>query len=106
MRDGANKHVDSSAVAARVPYRRDLWVFASVGCLAAVSCNPSPGDSSTYTLYRSSVANDTLRVHVATFDAADGERYNRDSCEYTRGLYQAQPGIKTRFWCEKGRHRK
>jgi hypothetical protein len=66
----------------------------------------APGDEHQYTLYRSSVVNDSMRVHVATFNASDGEIYNRDGCEYTRRLYQAQPGIKTRFWCEKGGYRK
>lgn len=71
--------------------------------IAAAGCER---DASSYTLYRSSTANDSLRINVATFDASDGELYNRDNCEQARELFQAQPLVKTRFWCEKGRYRK
>lgn len=74
--------------------------------ITAAACASTASDERIYTLYRSSAVNDSLRIHVATFDAAVGEIYNRDSCEYTRALYQAQPGIDTRFWCEKGVYRK
>ena len=47
-----------------------------------------------------------MRLHVATFDAADGEAYNRGNCDQAKELFQAQPGVKTKFWCEKGRYRK
>lgn len=57
-----------------------------------------------YTLYRSSMTGIT-RVHVATFDAKDGEQYNSENCEIAKSLFQAQPGVKVRFWCEKGRFR-
>lgn len=46
----------------------------------------------TYTLYRSSVTG-PMRIHIATFDSNDGIEYNR------------QPGVKVRYWCEKGRYR-
>jgi hypothetical protein len=59
-------------------------------------------DASTYTLYRNSVLNDGARIHVATFDAADGEAYNRENCAAAAGLFVGQPGTRTRFWCEKG----
>lgn len=61
-------------------------------------------DASTYTLYRNSVLNDGARIHVATFDAADGEAYNRENCAAAAGLFGGQPGTRTRFWCEKGRY--
>ncbi|WP_456686724.1 hypothetical protein [Bradyrhizobium sp. P5_C11_2] len=60
--------------------------------------------ASTYTLYRNSVLNDGARIHVATFDAADGEVYNRENCAAAAGLFGGQPGTRTRFWCEKGRY--
>jgi hypothetical protein len=59
-------------------------------------------NSVSYTLYRNSVLNESMRLHVASFDAKDGHDYNMENCEVARGLFQAQPGIKTRFWCEKG----
>lgn len=62
-------------------------------------------DARTFTLYRSSVLNDGGRIHVATFDAADGEAYNRENCDAAASLFSSQPGTRTRFWCEKGRFR-
>lgn len=59
-------------------------------------------DSDTFTLYRNSVTNENMRIHVASFNAADGEAYNRGNCEQAQLLFQAQPGVKTKFWCEKG----
>ena len=61
---------------------------------------------STYVLYRNSVTDETMRLHVATFDASDGEAYNRGNCDQAKELFQAQPAVKTKFWCEKGRYRK
>ena len=63
-------------------------------------CN---GGIDPYTLYRNSVVRDEARIHVATFDAADGGAYNRDNCELAANLFQAQSGVRTRFWCERGR---
>jgi hypothetical protein len=61
---------------------------------------------STYVLYRNSVTDETMRLHVATFDSSDGEPYNRGNCDQAKELFQAQPAVKTKFWCEKGRYRK
>lgn len=80
------------------------WLKALLIGIAVSACRV--GDSATYTLYRSSVLNEGMRIHVATFDALDGEDYNRDNCEQARELFQAQPGVTTKFWCEKGRYRK
>jgi hypothetical protein len=81
-------------------------------CVAALSvvsvlsaCKPTEDDSTVYTLYRGSVT-DPMRIHVATFDSADGEDYNRENCDHARGLFQEQPGILVKYWCEKGRYRK
>jgi len=68
----------------------------------AVACN----SSDVFTLYRNSVGDENMRIHVATFDAAEGNGYNRGNCEQARELFQAQPGVKTKFWCEKGEFRK
>jgi hypothetical protein len=57
-----------------------------------------------YTLYRDSVAA-PMRIHVASFDSADGDEYNRENCELAAKLFNAQPGISTKFWCEKGPYR-
>ncbi len=60
-------------------------------------------DSEIFALYRNSVTSENMRLHIATFDSRDGEAYNRENCEQAKLLFQAQPGVKTRFWCEKGR---
>lgn len=72
---------------------------------ALVGCGMSTA-SQTYTLYRSSIVGSIERVHVASFDATDGEKYNRENCQLAAELFQAQPGTETKFWCEKGRFRK
>lgn len=76
-------------------------VMAVAGWLAACS---NPLDRGVYTLYRTSVAI-AGKVHVATFDASEGEGYNRQNCELAARLFNQQPGIQTRFFCEAGRHR-
>jgi hypothetical protein len=45
-----------------------------------------------------------MRIHIATFDAKDGDAYNRENCNLASKLYQGQPGVTVRFWCEKGRY--
>lgn len=67
-------------------------------------------DAGVSTLYRNSVAggiDDPVsirqRLHVATFDSTDGGAYNWENCLTAQGLFQAQPGTKVKFWCEKGR---
>jgi hypothetical protein len=72
--------------------------------LLVAACGAS--DSETSVLYRNSVTEANVRIHVATFDAAEGEAYNRGNCEQAQTLFQSQPGVKTKFWCEKGRFRK
>jgi hypothetical protein len=59
------------------------------------------------TLYRGSmVGGGEMRVHVATFDAAEREDYNQNNCEIARGLFASQSGVKVTYWCEKGRYKK
>jgi len=74
--------------------------------LATGACSVGSSDTDVFTLYRNSVTNENMRIHVATFDAAEKEEYNRGNCEQAQVLFQAQPGVKVKFWCEKGRYRK
>ncbi|WP_041420796.1 hypothetical protein [Sideroxydans lithotrophicus] len=60
----------------------------------------------TFTLYRNSVMDENMRIHVASFNSTDGEAYNRENCQQAQQLFQAQPGVRTKFWCEKGVFRK
>jgi hypothetical protein len=57
------------------------------------------------TLYRSSVSDELARYHIATFDATENAQYNWENCQIARELFLAQPGVKVRYWCEKGRYR-
>lgn len=59
-----------------------------------------------YTLYRSSVVDANMRIHIATFNADAEEAYNRETCDIARELFQRQPGVKVRYWCEKGEYKK
>ncbi len=70
--------------------------------LFLMSCS----QNESYTLYRNSVIDKTMRLHVATFDAKDGEKYNQENCEIARELFQKQDGVITKFWCEKGKFKK
>ena len=58
-----------------------------------------------YTLYRSSPTEvgEHMRIHVASFDSADGNDYNSENCEVARGLFQNQSSVTVKYWCEKGR---
>jgi hypothetical protein len=81
---------------------------------------------SEFTLYRSGIDvptqkhDETLRIHVATFDADGGAKYNLANCEFARDLFTSnQPHfrdyrsntvalgtMRVKYWCEKGRFRK
>jgi hypothetical protein len=74
---------------------------AMVVLMALAGC----GDSGVYTLYRSSVSDTNARYHVASFDSADGDKYNNENCQIGKDVYQRQPGVIVRFWCEKGRYK-
>lgn len=81
------------------------------GALALASASSSayeleaPG---VYTLYRSSSVESMkdARLHMATFDAVEGTEYNRGNCLIAAQLFQRQPGVIVRYWCEAGRYRK
>ena len=77
--------------------------------MALTAC--SRGNDDTYTLYRSGVGLPDLRIHVASFDTDQGsdekfKTYNRDNCETAKQLFQSQPNVIVKYWCEKGSFRK
>lgn len=81
---------------------------------ATPAAGQTQDEKSIATLYRSSVVIENARIHIATFDAdinSDGPSgnrfaYNWANCMIAADLFQNQDGVKTRFWCEKGRYRK
>ncbi|TGT36207.1 hypothetical protein [Mesorhizobium sp. M8A.F.Ca.ET.165.01.1.1] len=82
---------------------RTLLAVLSFAALAG--CDDIAGSDTAYTLYRSSVTG-PMRIHIATFDAAQKAEYNDENCRIAAGLFQAQPGVLVRYWCEKGRYKK
>lgn len=79
-------------------------VLTLVGAIAAAASTGR--DGRTYTLYRDSPIGRDMRLHIATFDANESEDYNRENCVLGGQLFQAQPGVTARYWCEKGRFKK
>jgi len=49
-------------------------------------------ESQIFTLYRNSVTDENMRLHVATFDANEAEEYNRENCDQAQQLFQNQQG--------------
>lgn len=82
-----------------------LFLYVAPIVLSACSLSGA-SDMQIFTLNRNSVTNENMRIHVATFDASEDEAYNRGNCEQAQLLFQAQPDVKTKFWCEKGRFKK
>ena len=80
--------------------------FVALFLFGASGCSDRAGSADAYTLYRSSIVEGVGRIHVATFDSKDGENYNSENCELAASLFQRQPDVKTRFWCEKGKFKK
>ena len=90
-----------------------------VGCLVTVTCflvacsgSDVPEDQ-VFTLYHNIDAAETVRIHVATFDANRNptemsESFNRRNCEQAQALFQSQllTGTKAKYWCEKGRFKR
>jgi hypothetical protein len=62
-------------------------------------------DSEIYTLYRNSVLDSSMRIHVASFDVEYGAEYNSENCNLAADLFQEQDSVLTRFWCEQGPYR-
>jgi len=89
-------------------------------------------DGAEYTLYRTGIDlptqkhDESLRIHVATFDALplkrveDNAKYNLANCEFAQDMFSsnqlhfrnyqsntvAAGTIKVKYWCEKGRFKK
>ena len=81
---------------------RKIWLIATALALLATCDNSNP-KGVVYTLYRNSPAFPDMRIHVATFDAAEDKDYNRENCEKARDLFASQPGVQVRYWCERGK---
>lgn len=92
-------------------FRMKRWIVIVVTPLLMVGCN---GGAETFTLYRNSNLDRSMRVHWATFDASESDRnYNRHNCEMAARLLNANmgasaeaegmpPPVGVGFWCEPG----
>jgi hypothetical protein len=85
-------------------HRHSLLVAA--GCVLLVGCDYLGSGDSAATLYRSTMTDAQMRIHVATFDAKESASYNWENCQVARGLFQGQSGVTVKYWCEKGRCKK
>ena len=102
LRVARSDRADSSAQV-KVRHMRHIVSLIGFGWMFISGCS---NDDASYTLYRNSVTDESMRAHVATFDASDGHNYNMRNCQIAQELFQQQPGVKTKFWCEKGRFKK
>ena len=80
--------------------------FMTITWASIFSAQAQVRDVGSYTLYRNSVSFADMRIHVATFDAEDGEQYNKENCNVARDLFAKQPGVTVKYWCERGRSKK
>lgn len=74
------------------------WDFVEVGCDRRGRAPPTGSD---YTLYRSNLTSDSLRVQIGVFNARGAEADNRRNCDLARSLFEDQPGVRARFLCER-----
>jgi len=90
------------------------YIFVSSIIISLLAYYYYRSDTSTFTLYRNSLVlhGESWRLHIATFDARSGffigdkdAYYNKENCYLAASLFQNQPDVKTKFWCEKGRYR-
>lgn len=82
------------------------FVLLSFAFFILGSCCKHANDDESYTLYRTSVFEGVGRMHIATFNSKDGDSYNDENCNLAAKLFQNQPYVKTRIWCEKGSYKK
>ena len=81
-------------------------VLAAAATAYTANCFANDGN---FTLYRNSVTDRSMRIHVGTFDAVDavdGEKYNSGNCDLAATLFASQAGVTVRFWCERGTYKR
>ncbi|CAM3612310.1 hypothetical protein B0G85_0467 [Polynucleobacter brandtiae] len=84
-----------------------ILLISILATLSLTAC----GNDDIYTLYRTGVGLPELRIHIATFDSDDSrdakfKTYNQDNCQIAAQLFQSQPNVSTKYWCEKGAYKK
>ena len=62
-------------------------------------------EENVFTLIRNNHVNPLIRVHIATFDSANGPDFNAWYCQKAQDYFQKaakERGSKEKLWCEKG----
>jgi hypothetical protein len=54
-------------------------------------------DDATYTLYRNSIVDPNARYHVATFDAAEAEKYIQENCQLLKSYFRSSQELRRDF---------
>ena len=81
-----------------------ILLFAALsGCEKFVTLSDCIKSDNVVSLYRSSVVNNR-QYHVATFDVDEPGDHNSENCQIAAGLFQNQPGVSVKYWCENGRN--
>ena len=109
---------------ARSTLRTAVKLSVALSLVLLAACSRESGNE--YTLYRTGIDiptqahDETLRIHVATFDADEDAKYNLANCEIAQKQFTSnQPHfrnyssntvaagrMRVKYWCEKGRFRK
>lgn len=84
---------------------KKMLFHSTLAVLILVSLSACKADE-VYTLYRSSPTDPNMRIHVATFNASEGNDYNSENCYVAKNLFANQPRVTVRYWCEKGSYKK
>ncbi len=77
-----------------------MRLLSHVVMLLCASSSTLWAQDSSFLLYRNSLIDSSLKIHIASFDTNEGAEYNAENCWLAADLFQNQPGVSTRFWCE------
>jgi len=80
---------------------KGLGIGIIIGVFISVAFFYFTSNHVSYTLYRNSESNEEDKIHIASFEAMESERYNRENCEIARGLFQSQPFVRVKYWCDR-----
>lgn len=75
--------------------------LAALLCILAAPLAAQEAD--VYSLYRASEKDRLAAIHIATFEAEDGQEDNAGICWQVAEMLQARPEATLRYWCKPGR---
>ena len=78
----------------------------SAAVIFSVPEKVNASERSIVTLYTSSNIIKNYRGHIATFDADERLEYNWYNCINAANMFENQPGVIIKYWCEKGPYSK